>query len=111
MDAARLYNDASVHISSLQRCYLPQLLQARDEEQHQEILAKLREGINRTIDEAVRRISSPILALNGLIEASDEPVYFSHNGQELRVVPKSDAATPHEYFGVERKVGGSWTPV
>jgi hypothetical protein len=111
VDAARLYNDISRHISSVQQRYLSQLLQARDKEQHAEIIAKLREEINWSTDEAVKRISPPIIVLNGLIEATDEPAYFTHHGRQLRVVPKNDTSTPHQRFGVEREVGGSWTLV
>lgn len=114
--ATRLYSDIGRsdigrHIGSVQQRYLSQLLQARNEEQHAEIVANLQKDINRSVDEAVKRISPPIIALNGLVEASDEPVYFNYEGQELMVVPNNDQRTSYQKFSVRLKDEGPETAV
>lgn len=111
VDAARYYESLGGHIRSIQQRGYYELAQPASAERRAEIRDKQSEAIKRAIAEGQERISPPTHALNGLVEASDEPVYFSHHGQELRVVPRHDAAALHERFSVEQKAGSSWTPV
>lgn len=111
VNAARYYQSLGDYIRSMQQRSYSALAQTANAERSAEIRDKLSEDINRAIAEGQERISPPTHALNGLVKASDEPVYFSHHEQELRVVPKNDPATPHESFRVEREDGGSWIPV
>jgi hypothetical protein len=111
VDAASYYQSLGGYIRSVQQRGYAEGAQTANAGRCAEIRAKQLEDIKRAIAEGQERISPPTIALNGLVGAPDELVYFTHHGQELKVVPKNDASAPHQRFGVERKDGGSWTPV
>jgi len=109
VDAARYFDDARNYVSSIQRLGMQQLLQATSEEERAEISARHKEHIGRSIGEAQRMISPPIIALNELTEDLDQPVYFEHHGRKLMVIPRDDRSHSAVKFEVRPKGGGPET--
>jgi hypothetical protein len=109
VDATRYFHEVSNYINSLRTMGVARLLRAQSQDERDQISAEQKEHINRSIGEAQRRISSPILSLNQLVEADDEPVYFKHGGRELMVIPRSEELFSYREFEVRPRGGGPET--
>lgn len=109
VNAVRLYDDVSNYINSLKTTGVARLLNAQDQDERDRISHEQQQHIVRSTNEAIKRISPPIHALNDLIEPDDGPVYFEHNGREWMVVPRESKQFSYREFDVRPRDGGPET--
>ncbi len=109
IDAVRHFDDASNYINSVRRLGVARLLNAASRDEREQISEEQQANIRRSISEAQRRISPPIIALNELTGDLDEPIYFEHEGRELMVVPHDYTSYSYMKCDIRPRDGGPET--
>jgi hypothetical protein len=109
VDAVRNFDDVGQRANTFLRDGVAQLVNAESREEYQRISEEQQARVRHTLSAVLRTLTAPIQALNSLVEPSGEPVYFTHGGQEMRVVPKRVVPASYRRFDVQRKDGASWT--
>lgn len=108
VDAARHFHEVGRHVSSVSRLGVGQLLNAKSDKDRKRISEEQREQINRSVDEAQRRLSQPIMALNNLVHGLHDPLDFTYGGREFQLIRKQDETVPYQNFSVYRSEGEVW---
>jgi hypothetical protein len=109
VEARRYFHEVARYQESLKQTVETRKLQAKSEEERNKIEVEHLDDINRSNYEVLERTTPPILALNDLVEADDEPVYFEHEGRELMVIPREGEELSDQAFEVRARDGGPET--
>ena len=108
IDAVHHFDEVGRDIRSVLRLGIQRRFNANNSSELEQIKQEERKRIDRSLTEAQKRISQPILDLNNLVQDLEESIYFSHNGQDYKLIRVRDKNTPHQNFSICSKDGENW---